>query len=60
MQELIQAELETSSPESTQVDILHLASRGALEIIGKAGLGYSFDSFTQVSNPYSQALQVLV
>ena len=44
-----------------EVDILHWMSRTALELIGRNGLGYSFDSLAvnDPGNPYSSSIKEL-
>lgn len=34
----------------TEIDMLQWTGRGALQVMGQAGLGYSFDSFEEYSN----------
>lgn len=45
----------------TQVDMLAWMSRTALELIGQAGMGYSFDDLEDEANahPYVQAIKGL-
>lgn len=46
-----------------ELDILHWSTKAALEIIGQAGLGYSFDAYSfkrGEDHPYSQAIHNLV
>ncbi|EKM59115.1 uncharacterized protein PHACADRAFT_205293 [Phanerochaete carnosa HHB-10118-sp] len=44
----------------TEVNVLHWLSRGALEIVGQGGLGFSFDAFSvDKRNAYAEALQEL-
>ncbi|PPQ75866.1 hypothetical protein CVT26_000282, partial [Gymnopilus dilepis] len=57
---VIRTELENSPIDSTTIDLLALASKGALEIVGKAGLGYSFQPFSDYKHPYIQAFQTLI
>ncbi|KAL1678913.1 cytochrome P450 [Schizophyllum commune] len=44
-----------------EVDVLHWMSRTALELIGRNGLGYSFDSLavSDPGNPYSSSIKEL-
>ena len=45
----------------TEIDMLQWTSRGALEVMGQAGLGYSFDSFKENStNEFARALKDLL
>lgn len=40
------------------IDVLRWMSRAALELVGQAGLGYSFDPLThEVPNQYAEALK---
>ncbi|KAJ4473285.1 cytochrome P450 [Lentinula edodes] len=50
-----------SGPPTQEVDILSWMGRTALEIIGQAGLGYSFDPLTddESFHPYSKAIKDL-
>ncbi|KAL1742477.1 cytochrome P450 [Schizophyllum fasciatum] len=45
-----------------EIDMLHWTSRTALELIGRSGLGYSFDSLTvgEAVHPYAATLKELV
>lgn len=45
-----------------EVDMLHWMSRAAVEIIGQAGLGYSFDNLQEEesANPYTLAAKNFV
>ncbi|KAJ3853709.1 cytochrome P450 [Lentinula lateritia] len=49
-------------PSTQEVDILSWMGRTALEIIGQAGLGYSFDPLTdeESSHPYSKMIKKLL
>ncbi|KAJ3932727.1 MAG: cytochrome P450 [Lentinula lateritia] len=49
-------------PSTQEVDILSWMGRTALEIIGQAGLGYSFDPLTdeESSHPYSKMIKELL
>ncbi|TCD61203.1 cytochrome P450-dit2 [Steccherinum ochraceum] len=54
----IKAQVKTS-PEP--VDMLNWMSRGALEMLGKGGLGYSFDPLeSPAHNPYGDAVKALL
>ena len=45
----------------TEIDMLQWTSCGALEVMGQAGLGYSFDSFEENSiNEFARALKDLL
>ena len=49
----------TDGPQ--ELDILEWMSRVALEIVGQAGLGYSFDALDEgKSNRYSSAVKMLL
>ncbi|KAF9461630.1 cytochrome P450 [Collybia nuda] len=43
-----------------EIDMLRLATKAALEIVGHAGLGYSFDVFNKEEHPYSKVIHDLV
>jgi len=47
---------------ASQIDMLSWTSRTALELIGQAGLGYSFDTLQDdaAAHPYSGILKKLV
>lgn len=46
--------------EQKEIDVLHWISRAALELVGQAGLGYSFDPLTHnIRNEYADALKSL-
>ncbi|TRM60984.1 cytochrome P450 [Schizophyllum amplum] len=46
----------------TELDMLHWMGRTALELIGRSGLGYSFDSLTpdEPAHPYAASVKELV
>lgn len=45
-------------PKGTDIDILSWMSRAALELIGQAGIGYSFDPLTEdVPDAYAEAVK---
>nr|BED42987.1 cytochrome P450 monooxygenase [Trametes versicolor] len=45
-------------PKGTDIDILSWMSRAALELIGQAGIGYSFDPLTEdVPDAYAEAIK---
>lgn len=51
-----------ASHEPTEIDVLAWLSRAALELIGQAGLGYSFDDLdpkVTTPNDYSRAVKEL-
>ena len=43
-----------------QIEMVHWVKRTSLELIGKSGLGYSFDSLTEnaVEHPYSRSVKM--
>lgn len=45
-----------------EIDILHWMTRTALELIGKSGMGYSFDSLEDENDyhPYSRSVKRFV
>lgn len=46
--------------ESTDIDVLGWMSRAALELIGQAGIGYSFDPLVEnVPDAYAEAAKYL-
>ncbi|KAJ3774513.1 cytochrome P450 [Lentinula raphanica] len=49
-------------PATQEVDILSWMGRTALEMIGQAGLGYSFDPLTdeETAHPYSRVIKELI
>ncbi|EPS94365.1 hypothetical protein FOMPIDRAFT_62504 [Fomitopsis schrenkii] len=54
------ATTDTLQSGPTEIDMLQWTSRGALEVMGQAGLGYSFDSFEDDStNEFARALKDL-
>lgn len=51
------AQVRTGAPK---IDMLHWISRAALEYIGQAGMGYSFDSLDpqgNIQNQYTKAVK---
>ena len=45
----------------TEVDIVMWMGRAALELVGQAGLGYSFDKLTEeTADEFGEALKALV
>ena len=45
---------------STEIDMVHWMSRAALELIGRAGLGHSFDSLVEnVPNDFAVAIKAV-
>lgn len=47
--------------ERQEIDVLHWMGRAALEIIGQAGLGHSFDSLVEDrGDPYGQAVKAFM
>jgi len=49
-----------TGPDAKEVDILQWMNRGALELMGQAGLGYSFDPLVEVgSNDLAKAIKAL-
>ncbi|KAJ3964220.1 cytochrome P450, partial [Lentinula raphanica] len=58
----LKGQLQSNNTQTQEVDIISWMGRTALEIIGQAGLGYSFDSLTDESNahPYSHIIKELV
>ncbi|KAL1739164.1 cytochrome P450, partial [Schizophyllum fasciatum] len=58
-QEVIGTELTASGPR--EIDMLHWTSRTALELIGRSGLGHSFDSLTvdDPGSPYAASIKEL-
>ncbi|KAI0731458.1 cytochrome P450 [Fomitopsis betulina] len=58
LQGAIDAQLQNSGAK--ELDVLHWTNRGALEVMGQAGLGYSFDSLQEnSSNEFARALKGL-
>lgn len=58
LQDAMQKQLRSGAKE---LDILQWTNRGALEVMGQAGLGYSFDSFVEnPSNDFARALKELL
>ncbi|KAB5592714.1 Cytochrome P450 family protein [Ceratobasidium theobromae] len=53
----IKDELKTAKSSSNEVDVFPWATVAALELIGEAGLGYSFNSFTGERNKYHNAIK---
>ncbi|KAG8709057.1 cytochrome P450-dit2, partial [Ceratobasidium sp. 423] len=46
-----------ASPGSKEVDVFPWATAAALDLVGEAGLGYSFNSFAGERNEYSTAIK---
>ncbi|CAE6522751.1 unnamed protein product [Rhizoctonia solani] len=46
-----------SSKEGKEVDVFPWATAAALDLVGEAGLGYAFDSFSGERNEYSAAIK---
>ncbi|KAL5633803.1 hypothetical protein ACGC1H_005858 [Rhizoctonia solani] len=53
----IKKDFELSKSSSKEVDIFPWATAAALELVGEAGLGYSFSSFTGERNEYNIAIK---
>ncbi|KAG8750917.1 cytochrome P450-dit2, partial [Ceratobasidium sp. 423] len=53
----IKKDLKFSKSSSKEVDVFPWATVAALELIGEAGLGYSFSSFTGERNEYNIAIK---
>ncbi|CAE6458775.1 unnamed protein product [Rhizoctonia solani] len=53
----IKKELQASKSSSKEVDIFYWTTVAALELVGEAGLGYSFSSFTGERNEYNIAIK---
>ena len=53
---------EQTEKGAKEIDMLHWTSRTALELIGRTGLGYSFDTLKAdaVVHPYAATLKELV
>ena len=47
LQEAIETRVVASNPAGTEVDVLAWMGRTVLELVGQAGLGYSFDPLTE-------------
>jgi hypothetical protein len=45
---------------SKELDIFPWATVAALELVGEAGLGYSFNSFTGERNEYNTAIKTIM
>jgi cytochrome P450 len=58
LESTLKSRLQTGSP-SQEVDILSWMGRTALELIGQAGLGYSFDPLTdeESAHPYTRVIK---
>ncbi|KAJ1305501.1 hypothetical protein OPQ81_000508 [Rhizoctonia solani] len=48
-----------SSEGSKEVDVFPWATAAALDLVGEAGLGYAFNSFSGVRNEYSAAIKIV-
>ncbi|CUA71120.1 Cytochrome P450 3A6 [Rhizoctonia solani] len=53
----IKKDLKLSKSSSKEVDVFPWATVAALELVGEAGLGYSFSSFTGERNEYNIAIK---
>ncbi|CUA75705.1 Cytochrome P450 4V2 [Rhizoctonia solani] len=53
----IKKDLKLSKSSSKEVDVFTWATVAALELVGEAGLGYSFSSFTGERNEYNIAIK---
>ncbi|KAB5592715.1 Cytochrome P450 family protein [Ceratobasidium theobromae] len=51
----VKNELDKAGTSSKELDVFPWASAAALELIGEAGLGYSFNSFSGERNEYNEA-----
>ncbi|VDB84948.1 unnamed protein product [Peniophora sp. CBMAI 1063] len=58
MREVMVADIKRCGCEET--DVLEYASRGALELIGQAGFGYTFDAFEGGHHEFSDALKHVI
>jgi hypothetical protein len=53
--------IEKLSQGPQEIDVLYWMSRAALEFVGQAGLGYSFDNLGEKDdNEYSKAVKTLL
>ena len=55
LREVLVADIQKSDREET--DVMQYMSRGALELIGQAGFGYTFNVFDGGYHEYSDALK---
>ena len=55
LREVLVADIQKSGREET--DVMQYMSRGALELIGQAGFGYTFNVFDGGYHEYSDALK---
>lgn len=53
----IKQELASAKNTANEIDIFHWTASAALELIGEAGLGYSFNSFGGERNEYYYAVK---
>ncbi|CAE7190749.1 unnamed protein product [Rhizoctonia solani] len=53
----IQKELKVLNNSSKEVDVFYWTTVAALELVGEAGLGYSFSSFSGERNEYNTAIK---
>ncbi|KIK57096.1 hypothetical protein GYMLUDRAFT_773407 [Collybiopsis luxurians FD-317 M1] len=60
LEDALRGQMPTS--ESQEVDILSWMARAALELIGQAGMGYSFDPLTseEATHPYTKIIKQLM
>ncbi|QRV93285.1 cytochrome P450 family protein [Ceratobasidium sp. AG-Ba] len=58
--EAIDNEVDSTEAAPKDIDIFPWMTAGALELVGEAGLGYSFDSLTGKRNEYSTAIRDLL
>ena len=60
LQEAIETRVVASNPAGTEVDVLAWMGRTALELVGQAGLGYSFDPLVSDSeDEYGAAIKAV-
>ncbi|CEL56681.1 putative cytochrome P450 4d21 OS=Drosophila melanogaster GN=Cyp4d21 PE=3 SV=1 [Rhizoctonia solani AG-1 IB] len=53
----VKKDLKESKSSSRDIDVFRWATVAALELVGEAGLGYSFNSFTGERNEYNVAIK---
>jgi len=56
----LNSNMDESGTAKTEIDILKWMNYTALDLIGEAGLGYSFNSLSGLPNEYNTAIKSLV
>ena len=60
LRDALAARVSAASADGVEIDVLAWTGRTALELVGQAGLGHSFDSFEgETADEYGEAIKAL-